>query len=196
MQEHQSELSALFLGLNSDLQQCKRNLKPDRTGFWDRTYVKCLFSLVEGIMFRMRQIILSASSQGALKLEASEITLLAEETYQLKKNGTIKKRESYLQFLPGVRLTVQMLGKAIGLEDYVISAFSDNGWAAFQEAAKIRNRLTHPKNAKDLMVYEEELQQAKLAEQWFLSVASTLVGRINETGESLGAKPNAARSAP
>src|SRR5262249_19783776 len=107
MYKHLSELSALFLGLYSDLQQCKQNLRPDRTGSWDRTYVRCFFSLVEGIMFRMRQILLSASYPGVLQLD--EAALLAEKEYRLDSNGRIKGHDTFLRFLPGIQFTFRVL---------------------------------------------------------------------------------------
>lgn len=179
-QSSASNLSALFLGLNSDLHQCKENLKPDITGYWDRMYVRCLYSLVEGLAYRMRHALISAHEAGETMLTPMEYMLLLEARYRVNDKGDIKKVEEFLPFSTGLRFTFKTCCRVLDSIDYEKSAFSHNGWNCMQESIKVRDRLTHPKEPLDLIVTGHELEVAQKAEKWFLSLVSEVFLRMQK----------------
>jgi len=171
-QSSASNLSALFLGLHSDLTKSKENLRPDITGYWDRMYIRCLYSLIEGLTYRMRHALISTHDAGKTKLEISEYILLSELGYRVTKSGKIEETEEFLPFLTGFRLTFKTCCRILDISDYETSAFSHNGWECIKKTIQIRDRLTHPKEPQDLIITKEELSTAQQAERWFLSLVS------------------------
>lgn len=177
-QSSASNLSVLFLVLNSDLDQCKENLKPDTTGYWDRMYVRCLYSLIEGLAYRIRHALISAHEAGETMLNPMEYILLSEVRCRIAKNGEIQKIEEFLPFSTGLRFTFKTCCRVLDSIDCEKSAFSHNGWNCMQESIKVRDRLTHPKEPFDLIVTGHELEVAQKAEKWFLSLVSEIFLRM------------------
>lgn len=56
--------------------------------------------------------------------------------------------------------------------------FSGSGWAAFRDAVKVRNRLTHPKNLKEGRVSDADLRVVRRAVEWWEGTQKELIGRL------------------
>jgi hypothetical protein len=136
-QSSASDLIALFLGLHSDLDQCKSNLSATTTGYWDRMYVRCLFALIEGITYRLRHALLSAHNAGEITLEPREFMLLSEIRYRISNNGTVEETEEFLPFTKSLRFTFKTCCRALNCAEYERSAFAHNGWRCTQEAINV-----------------------------------------------------------
>ncbi len=169
-----SELSALFLGLKSDAITSREKLSPDFSGFWDRTYVRAVFALFEGVAFATRQYIVAQADAGHYEITVQERDLLSERTYALDSKGVIRDKDSFLPFLPGFRLTMTILGRCLGMTDYVTSAFGHNGFESFRDGVRIRNEVTHPKSPAQIMLSAKDIETVKLAERWFDSLLEAL----------------------
>lgn len=158
------------LVLFSDLNKCKEHIDPKTTGFWDRAYVRFFFSMVEGIAHRMRQVLITSHEQGFTKLAPNELALLREERYELNDRGKIRTRTAFANFLPSIQFTLRLFSRTYGLEPVFDSAKQHAGWTAFRKAVAIRNRLTHPKDARELIVTGSECKVVELADAWFQSL--------------------------
>lgn len=180
MNDKRSELCALYLVLKSDVDQCKENLSDTHTGFWDRTYTKTTFSMIEGVSFRVRQYIVAAATSSIYTIDSPSLNFLNELTYKLDKNGKIEEKNEYLIFLPGFKFTFKTWGNCLNMEDFVEKAFSHNGFSDFKKSVEIRNRLTHPKTTQEMLVSETELKIIKSAEQWFHSLVTPLLEKALE----------------
>lgn len=180
MNVERSELCALYLGLKSDTQQCKDNLSDTYTGFWDRTYTKTVFSMVEGVTFRIRQYMIAGVDCEMFSLDYPTLSFLSESTYKLDSKGRLKQKEEFMSFLPGFKFTFESFGKCLGMEEFVASAFSHNGFSEFRKSVAVRNRLTHPKDCREIMVNGKEIEQIKIAEEWFHSLCLPLIQRAFE----------------
>ena len=180
MNEARSELCALYLGLKSDVDQCKENLSDNHTGIWDRFYTKTVFSMVEGVSYRTRQYIISAVDAGLYYLDTPSFKMICESTYKLDHSGTIKEKDENLAFVPGFKFTFKTFGKCLGMGELVEQAFSDNGFSNFKTSVEIRNRLTHPKRCEEMIVSGSEIKLVESAEKWFHALVLPLIKRAKE----------------
>lgn len=175
LQSRRSKLSFLGLSLFDDLNICKKNIDHKMSSFWERAYVRFFFSSVEGIAYGMRQLLLSANESGQINISTAELSLLREERYEINDHGKMKTRTQFANFLPSIKFTLRYFAAAYGLSHIYESAIQKPGWTAFRESAKIRNRLTHPKDVRELMVTKEEFTKIELAEEWFMLLFSQLL---------------------
>lgn len=171
-----AELCALYLGLRSDALTSREQLSPAWSGFADRTYVRTVFAMFEGVGYATRQYILAQAAAGRYQISTQERDLLSEKTFVLDGKGNIKIKDSFLQFLPGFRLTMSLLGRCLGREKYVVSAFGHHTFECFQDGISIRNRITHPKFTQEMMLSNREIETVKKAEDWFNSLLAELLG--------------------
>jgi hypothetical protein len=178
-----SELCALYLILKSDVDQCKEKLSDEYTGVWDRVYTKAIFSMVEGISFRIRQYIVSAVDAGIYSLDATSVNFLSESTYKIDSSGKIKEKDEYLVFFPGFKFTFKSFGKCLGMESFVETAFGDIGFNNFKKSVEIRNRLTHPKRTQEMRVSGTELSLIQNSEEWFHALVMPLIKKAFEIEE-------------
>ena len=180
LNESRSELCALYLGLKSDVDQCKENLSDTHTGIWDRFYTKTVFSMVEGVSYRTRRYIISAVDAGLYLLDTPSIKMLCESTYKLDASGKIIEKDENLSFVPGFKFTFKSFGKCLGMGKFVEQAFCDNGFGNFKKSVEIRNRLTHPKETEEMIVSGSELMLVESAEKWFHALVLPLIERALE----------------
>jgi hypothetical protein len=171
-----AELCALYLGLQSDAVISREQLSPSRSGFEDRSYVRAVFAMFEGVGYATRQYILAQAAAGRYQISTQERDLLSEQTFVLDGKGNIKTKESFLQFLPGFRLTINILGRCLGREVYVANAFGHHTYESFQGGIAIRNRVTHPKLTQEIMLSRDEIETVNKAENWFNSLLAELLG--------------------
>lgn len=176
-----SELVALYLGLKSDADISREKISPTMSGFWDRTYVRTVFAMFEGVAFATRQYILAQAAAGQYEITVQERDLLSEQVFVLDGKGAIKVKESFLQFLPGFRLTMKVFGRCVGRAELVDNAFGHNGFESFQEGARVRNLVTHPKSAIQMMLSHKDIETVQLAERWFNSLLAELLGTAFES---------------
>lgn len=57
--------------------------------------------------------------------------------------------------------------------------FDATGWQALQEAALIRNRVTHPKSTEDMVITPADLVQLRAGMAWLLATAEYVMARTN-----------------
>jgi hypothetical protein len=171
-----SELCALFLVLLSDLEFCKENQRSSKSDFWDRARVRVFFSLVEGVTYRVRQLLIARHDQGEISLSREERHVLEEVRYDVDQKGSIREVDSFMRFVGAFRLSMGLFARQHGKGEYFSSAIGHNGWQAFSEAVEIRDRLTHPKSVREVRVTANENRQIELAEKWYMSVMQSILG--------------------
>ncbi|EGH28977.1 hypothetical protein I4I80_19960 [Pseudomonas syringae pv. tomato] len=182
-----SELIALYLGLKSDANTSREKISPTMSGFWDRTYVRAVFAMFEGVTFATRQYILAQAAVGHYEITDQERALLSEQTFSLDSKGVIHGKESFLQFMPGFRLTMTVFGRCLGMSGYADSAFGHNGFESFREGVRVRNQVTHPKSQAQMMLSHKDIETVKLAERWFDSLFEAMLGSAFEPASQTGA---------
>jgi hypothetical protein len=160
-------------------------LKADDTPFNRRTFVRVLFSAFEAILYSKQRLLLGLIQRdwdrvhrwsnkkmfnpGSAKISYGELVALSETDYQVENGGKVKSQPRFALFLGKLRLVLDSERKFYGNPSPI--NYSDVGWQRFQEAQQIRNRLTHPRNAGDLEVSDDELKIVLASRKWFAEAA-------------------------
>lgn len=122
--------------------------------YWKRSYVRTAFSMLEGLIFKIKEVLTAAAEAGKLPCDPSELAILREEAYGLRDNGETQVRQRFFPLTANIRFVAKLYAR------YDESGFTldtaDAGWAAFQEAVRVRHRLTHPKSGADLEISDAE----------------------------------------
>lgn len=178
-----AELLKLQIELNSDVAYCiERGLDEKwQSQFWRRALFRAVFAHIEGILYQLKQI--AFQTQGTrfdCNFALAEVALLKEETYSLNENGTIRiKTDDFPRFKSNFRFVFSIVIKAFQLQ-FRIDFDNDSGWSQLNEALKIRNRLTHPKESSQLIVTDKELETLNKVDVWFASQVQSLFGEITQ----------------
>lgn len=167
-----------------DAHWAEQALDKDDNQFTRRAYIRNLFAMIEGAIWILKQTVLHAPviHKGAPKrLSVAEYALLSDKTYELKSNGQTKEQTKYLRLPDNFRFTFNILSKYFCIEfDLGIGTVA---WDNFIEAQSIRNRITHPKTAKEFEVSDKDLTTCKDACSWFneliVAVFDGLVANAN-----------------
>lgn len=134
---------------------------PNKAQAIRRLYIRMLISAIEEAIATIKAEALKYSN----KLSQGELVVLAEITYDVSDRGNVVERQMHTSLPNSFRFAFQTLAKAWGVNTML--DYSDEGWEALQHTVKLRNRLTHPKNAKEFQVSDEDMHQADVAEAWF-----------------------------
>ncbi len=161
--EQLGEVLAVF---RDDLAVYKEIAKADFPPFWGRAIVRSVFAGIEGLCYRYKQVALAAAALKNIDLTSAEMAMLREEAYGLNDKGEAESTKSKLRTAPNVVFSLKMLARARG-GSYEIDT-NCTGWQAFKTSMRVRDRITHPKDASDLQVTEEEAETILTAAIWFL----------------------------
>ena len=123
-----------------------------------RMLVRSIFAFIEGIVYSMKQVALSA--------DRLQNMLTEQEKEQMKS-------DKLHHFLPNVRLAFDVLGKAFELSCELNT--NCTGWNRMAQSVKLRNRLTHPKCPADLELTDQELGWSIEAYSWFVAQVQGVV---------------------
>lgn len=151
--------------------------------FGRRMYIRAMFAMVEGTVYRMKQICFSEEYGSYSSFTPAESALLREETYDLDDRGKVVIKQSFLLLVKNIKFAFEAFHKYFGSANNL--KIDDAGWESFLKAVKIRNRLTHPKTAIDLNVSDAEFETVRRASDWFeesTSLALNAASDITEEG--------------
>jgi len=127
---------------------------------WRRIFIRSLFAYIDGTCYRLKQDVKLFK-----KTSTQEDSIISEKTYVLDEKGYIKERDLYLRSQENLRFAFRIYAECFG------SGFKlktdGNGWNAYKNALKIRNRITHPKKNNDLKISDGEWACIINARTWF-----------------------------
>jgi hypothetical protein len=138
-----------------------------------RTYIRSFFAYVEAWAYLTKQLVVQEPVLPVVSPTQAEFALLREESYEAAENGEAVTRGG--RFIPldrNIRFAFAVTAKCFG-SAYKLDT-SGQGWKAFREAIRVRNRLMHPKQPADLVLSESEFQAVREAQLWFWRVALEL----------------------
>lgn len=153
-----------------ELIELQKLIDVNKENIWNRVFVRTLITLIEGVSYRTRQNLINKVELGELNLLPEELIILKEKSIELSKDGTLREKDKYFPFEQMFRFTFNAYARSNDKLDLFTKELSDHGFRALKEAVIIRNRTTHPKNAKDIYVNGKEVEQALIAYEWFLSL--------------------------
>ncbi len=184
------ELEAVGIVLLDDLFRCAPNLDylRDLDQYSRRQFVRSAFAFMEGLTYSMKQHALGFCADGLYEFSTGELSLLQEQAWELDDNGAVKGRSANLSFARNIRFSFAALGRSIG--DSFSPSYGDSGWEALQKAAKVRNRLMHPKSASDLDVSNDDIEIVGRGLRWFqrnfVRLCRAVADRAEEYADRLG----------
>jgi hypothetical protein len=94
-----------------------------------------------------------------------ELMVLIEKTYQPNEKGEVGEQRMQIPLKTNIKFAFRAYARA-HLVDYKLNV-GDNRWNDFKNSLAVRDRLTHPKEVRNLEVSDEELKSLKSAFDWF-----------------------------
>ena len=166
-------IAMLFSDANEACNLLKRT---NETQFARRTFVRTLFSFVEGYGRCIRSAIMDSDLKN--QLDASWYPVLQETMMEPEKNGKLKSRDTRPPFPNLFAATIRAWATLTKMPDEDISTqfFGDNGWNNFLSAIAIRHALTHPKLDDSLIVTDDNLDVCYKALAWMGELSFKLLG--------------------
>lgn len=116
--------------------------------YFRRLIVRNLFSVIECFLSVSRELILvkAVYDKNNQLLSWEELAILNMESIFLDSDGKLKKRENIQSFVPLLKFTLTLMGKAFNEQ---IPNFGDQNFQKLVALYKRRNAITHPKCAGD-----------------------------------------------
>jgi hypothetical protein len=112
-------------------------------------------------------------------IPVTKLALLQDTQFLIERNGKLREDRQKQTTLSHIAFTLRTVAELLGIEKaFVDQRFGENGWNKFQQAIKIRDRLTHPKNHSDLEISLPELEQLVDAFRWYEAFAHELAKRL------------------
>lgn len=165
-----------------DVEESKRRLDVDDSQFNRRVYVRSLFSYYEGFGYFVRQFLVEIEKikmGKGVPIHQGHLFLLQERIPTIGKNGKVKERVQKVPFADRFAFALRVFAGLVKMDKHI---FEDKGWQAIQEALEVRDRLTHPKEKKDLLVSDGDLELCQTGYAWF---ASLIVVQFREAANKL-----------
>jgi len=104
-----------------------------------------------------------------------EVCALSDMSYQISDRGEISIQPARSQLKNKVLFAINMLAKS---NSVTIAPRKIEGWDAFLNAIRIRNRITHPQAAEDLSVSSTDYETATKGLQWVVRCNHRACGGI------------------
>lgn len=133
----------------------------------NRTYLRSFFSMVEGITYRTRQILLERYRQKIIDLTPEQIIVLSEIKVELKDNGSINLIQRFYDLKSMTLFTYKTYCGLYNKLDLYKKYLSDSKYTDFNASIKMRNRITHPKLGMDVFITGEDVLKVISAGEWF-----------------------------
>jgi len=125
----------------------------------------------------MKQHLIALDTTAPNHLTPAEVTVLSDEAFEVSEKGdVITRRDRFVSTDRALRLLFRVASRVYEL-GYNLPVH-EAGWDQFTRTLKVRNRLTHPKSAADLIVSDENLASAHSAQAWFHRVSLEFVQRL------------------
>jgi len=156
------ELDELGCILWNDAKRAEAHLHDDTAR---RQFVRAVFAYIEGLVYRLKRVIITGHEAGRYDLLPSDLALLREETYELDDKGNPQVRPAHLSTTRNMRFTFAQYEKAWG-GSFTLEV-DTQGWGTLRSATAIRNRLMHPKSVADLEVSQDEANTVQVCFEWF-----------------------------
>ena len=164
MDKNFEEFSEFWTSLVDDILEAMKDLKETDSQYHRRNLLRTFVSTIEGASFYLRKFSLESPEV----FDSGEISLLKEESYFLNNKGQVSITTKFLPTPEGFKFSLQMFLKG-NHPDFNIDTNSA-GWKLLNETMKIRNRITHPKGKKELIISDVEIKKIRKASTYFLSV--------------------------
>jgi hypothetical protein len=162
-----TELFWLWGSFRNELDTLQPLIDKNKSNDYNRVYARSLFSMIEGISYRIRQILIQRHHEKKISLSIDQFIALSEYSIEINYNGTLKKNQKYYHFENLFRFTYKTYCENYNKSDILDRYISDDRYNLFKKALKIRNRVTHPKNGTDVFISGSEIILFESVWKWF-----------------------------
>ncbi len=134
--------------IHADVKQCVIHLNENSDfDFWSRAYVRAVASLIEGVAFIYKKMILSLWTEGALRLTTEQQLFFHNLDWRVTRSGEVETTEKKLPTKDGLKGLFAQLGLVV--PNYRPD-FDGKGWAGLVLFYDVRDALIHPKSLAGL----------------------------------------------
>jgi len=165
------DVSRRIRKLLEDASEAENFLENNNSQFAKRAHIRSAFAYMEGSVWLFKQLIVQTVFQSKAVtnplhlLSIAELGLLSDVSYDLKDNGEPYEQQKFLPLTKNLRFTMSVMSRFTG---YSIDLQTNSKtWDRFNKTIKVRNRITHPKNAEEIDMTDEEIQHATEVCNWF-----------------------------
>jgi hypothetical protein len=137
-----------------------------------RAVYGALFAYIEGMVFSLKKEIMLLRKQVGWEPRGKEKRLLTEKKEIVVNGETIVTRTYHVSLSRSIPYAFREYA-FMHWFDFEIDT-EDGGWKALLEAQAVRNRLTHPKYPRDLIIADKELLLIVSGASWFDNNLKTL----------------------
>jgi hypothetical protein len=177
-----------IIKLAEDAAAAEKYLDECDNQFARRAYIRSLFAFLEATVWLLKKVcvrILVQPGSGPKRLSLAECALLQDQTYELRNNGEPSVRTKNLRLRDNLRFTFKIFNRISGSK--IDPGVGTRSWDAFMRAVAIRNRITHPKSASDMIIADSEIQTCKEVLSWFNRMVAASIEELVEASKR-GAK--------
>lgn len=186
---------ALIRELKQDVQQAFANVQSNDQ-FWCRTLVRSIFSYLEAHSFVIRTATRKLLRPNARRIDSvMKLALLSEPNYLPDGTGKLKEgAERRIPFVNHFAFTLRTYAEAGGMKaEDIARFFGDNAFNQLRKAKQVRDRLTHPKCAADIVVTASDLLEMTNAfnfvSQFILDIELQLTKRLRRSAKRKNQRP-------
>lgn len=159
------EMLDMITILDEDCKEHYEAIKINNGQTQRRAYVRSVFALIEGILHRTK-VATAHIDRIFGTIPTDELAVIEDTHLDINDKGNIAPKPFYPPFLENLKLTFSDFSKSTS-SPFKLS-IGGKGWRSLNEAVKVRNRLMHPKETKDLQVSDLEIKATRQAHKWFL----------------------------
>jgi hypothetical protein len=132
-----------------------------------RIAIRAQFAFIEGVTHAFKKYALAVHRNHHQFLTDGEVVALDGLSYEVNDDGSVVARAKHVRFARNVRLAIRVFGDA---QDYKGKVdYSHHGWRSLQIAARIRNRIVHPRLTSDLHISDDDVRTVDEGFKWFQS---------------------------
>lgn len=167
MEETVKEFMMVVLNLTGDVLLCvtlHEQVEENKKQPLRRAVVRSVFAMIEGSIYRMKQIALEANSPEKQLFSQGEVDMLAEVTYRLAENGVVKKVPAKISLDGNILFAFKAIER-VTKTGYTLEQGAD--WELLKRSIRLRDRLTHPKTLDQLVVTDQDYGMVLTAWGWF-----------------------------
>lgn len=159
--------------LARDVQMAAHLSQHQDSEFARRAYVRAAFALVEGNLNLMADLVLRSHHRGEVTLSQQDLEMLQQTRETTDEGGFTVVRVKFVpicdRIAPVFNLFARVFGKTFRTDK------STKSWRAFVDTVVIRNRITHPKNARSFEISGSDLNVVESAREWYAAAVEALL---------------------
>lgn len=158
------EWNAFFGALLDDVERLRLLAAERGEQTLRRAYVRAVGTVFDGATLMLKAKAVRQVLESRVEVSRAELALLMDEAYELNDQGMPRTRVRLAPAAAGAAFAFKTFVRVHGLG--IDIDLGGDGWRAFVEASRVRNRVTHPKGLEDLNVSDDDLASVNRAFVW------------------------------